>query len=282
MKRFFFTLPLFFIPLCLAAQKEYLPTSQDLNHFYNTKTYVVLDDNPISDFNFEVKAVMDKVWNITDYDFIRQSEFPEKSQDSNASFIYTSLVSFERDKTDSRYVFLHLSLGGQNLSMDDLRDLASLPLGYAGVDSENYVYKVGILLKFMQNHVRLITDNPDLISNNIYKHYNKNIENAQDKTVYFVEQELDREIGTAARIKQEYPHKFKIVGKDEVREAIHNQDEGVVFLHKVGPEGKKDKARCYKILIGAGDANFYYFDYHMITKRKPDGFLKSDLKKLAR
>jgi len=282
MKKTLLLLPLIFSGLIVFAQKEYLPTAEDLEHFYTTKTYVVLDDSPLSAFNFEVKEVMQKVWDITEFEFIKQSEFSDKSKNPDASFVYTSLVSFERDKTDSRYVFLHLSLGGDNISMDDLKDLASLPLGYVGVDADNYIYKVGILLKFMQKHVRLITENPDLISNNIFKYYNKNIDDAQDKTVYFVEDELSREIGTAARIKQIYPYKFKIVDREEIRQAIHNEEEDVVFLHKVGPEGKKLKARCYKILIGAEDANFYYFDYHMIKSKKPDGFLTSDLKKLAR
>ena len=41
-------------------------------------------------------------------------------------------------------------------------------------------------------------------------------------------------------------------------------------------------ARVYKILIGAADGKFYYFDYHKVTDRKPDAFLESDFKKLAK
>jgi hypothetical protein len=264
------------------GQREYLPTPYDLEQFYSTKTYVVLEDSPMSDFNFEIKEVIGKVWNLTEFDFIKQAEFPEKSKDPTASFIYTSMVSFERDKTDSRYIFLHISLGGDNLTMDDLRDLVSIPLGYAGADPENYIYKLGIMLKFMQNHLKLITENPSIVSSNIFKYYNNNISSAHEKTIYFVESELTREIGTAARIKQYYPYKFKIVTREDIREAIHNQDENIVFLHKVGPEDNREKARSYKILIGAGDANFYYFDYHMVSDKNPDGFLVTDLKKLAK
>jgi hypothetical protein len=61
-----------------------------------------------------------------------------------------------------------------------------------------------------------------------------------------------------------------------------NKDKNVVFLHKVGPEGSKLKARVYKILIGAGDSNFYYFDYHKVSPRKPDAFLEFDLKKIGK
>lgn len=268
--------------LSMFAQREYLPTVEDLEHFLTTKTYVVLEDSPMSEFNFEIQDVMEQVWNITEFDYIKMSEFPEASQNPNASFLYTSLVSFENDKTDSRYVFLHLSLGGENFTMDDLRDMVSVPLGYFGVDQDRYMYKVGVFLRFMQNHIQLIKDNPDLISNNIFKHYNDNIKDAHTKTLYLLEEELAKEVSTAARIKKIYPYKFRIVTMDEIKEAILNKDENVVFLHKVGPEGKKIKARSYKIIIGAGDANFYYFDYHMINDKKPDGFLDSDFKRLAK
>ncbi len=264
------------------AQDDYLPTPEDLKHFTTTKTYVVLEDSPMSDFNFEIKDVMPKVWNITEFEFIKQEDFARMSRDESKSFLYTSLVSFERDKTDSRYVFLHLSLGGPNISIDDLRDMVSVPLGYYNVAPENYIYKLGIMLKFMQNHVRLIAENPDIISNNIFKHYNDNIEDAHSKTLYFVADEMEKEISTPARIKNIYPYRFELVDREKIREAIHEQNEDVVFLHKVGPEGSRSKARCYKILIGAGDARFYYFDYHMVDKKKPDGFLESDLKSLAR
>jgi hypothetical protein len=72
------------------------------------------------------------------------------------------------------------------------------------------------------------------------------------------------------------------VTKEEIEQAIKDRRDDIVFLHKVGPEGTKMNARCYKIIIGAGDANFYYFDYHKITDKNPDGFLASDFKKLAR
>lgn len=270
------------LPGSILAQAEALPTQSDLEHFLTTKTYVVLEDSPFSDYNFEVEEIMSKVWNITEFEFIKMSEFSEMSQDPNKSFLYTSLVSFEKDKTDSRYFFLHLSLGGENLTMDDLLDLCSLPLGYFGVDQDRYMYKLGVFLQFMQNHVKLLIEKPELISNNVFKHYNDNIKDAHNKTLYLLEEELAKEVSTAARIKKVYPFKFRLVEPEQIKEAILSNDESVVFLHKVGPEGKKLKARTYKIIIGAGDAKFYYFDYHMNSDKKPDGFLESDFKKLAK
>ncbi|MCK4919909.1 MAG: hypothetical protein KAS71_02620 [Bacteroidales bacterium] len=282
MKKLIISTSLIILSVALFSQREYLATADDLDQLLKTKTYVVLENSPMSEFNFEVKDVMENEWYITDYEYIKLSEFPEKSQDPNASFIYTTLVSFEKDKTDSRYVFIHLSLGGENLGIDDLIDIVSVPIGYFGVDPDKYIYKTGILLRFMQSHVELMMENPDLISHNIFKHYNDSIENAQSKTLYLLEDELSKEVSTAARIKKIYPYKFKITTMEEIKAAVLAKDEDIVFLHKVGPEGKKLKARCYKIIIGAGDAEFYYFDYHMISDKKPDGFLQTDFKKLAK
>jgi hypothetical protein len=266
----------------LSGQVIYQPTKEDLGKLLQTKTYVVLDESPMSDFNFAIKEVMASDWKLTKFEFIKNSEFEKLSTNENYSFLYTSLVSFEKDKTESRYVFLHLSLGGPNLTIDDLRDMVSVPLAYFGTDPENYIYKLGTIVRFMQNHINLIYEKPELISNNIFKFYNDNIQDIHTKTLYLVQDELAPDISTPARIKAIYPYKFKIVTREEINQAIADNNDEIVFLHKVGPEGKKSEARCYNIIIGAADAKFYYFDYHMVTDKNPDGLLESDLKKLAK
>src|SRR6056297_74893 len=266
----------------LLAQREYLPTEEDLEQFHKTKTYVVLQDNPLSEYNFEITDAVENYWDVTEYEFIEFDEFEEKSSDPSASFLYTATVSFEKDRSQTRYVFLCISLGGDYPSLDEMKDIVNIPLSYYAVEEESYTYKLGTLVNFMQKHVRMITENPELISQNVLKEYNDNMAGVHDKTLFLVEDELENAIGSEARIKAVYPHPFKIVTREEIKEAIMNKDEDIVFLHKVGPEGSKLKARVYKILIGAGDSNFYYFDYHKVSSRKPDAFLEFDLKKIAK
>lgn len=264
------------------AQREYLPTPEDLDHFHTTKTYVVLSDNPISEYNFEIQDAVKKYWNITEYEFIKFDEFGEKSADKNASFLYVAAVNFEKDKSHTRYQFLCVSLGGDYVSIDDMKDVANLPLSYHGVDEDRYTYKLGTMVKFLQDHIRLITENPSMVSQNIYKHYNDNMADVRQKTLYMLEEELDKPVSSEARIRQVYPYAVKIVEPEEIKELIMAGDENAVFLHKVGPEGKKMNARVYKILIGAADGKFYYFDYHKVNTKNPDAFLESDFKKLAK
>ena len=282
MKKYFAFLLLLVSFVQLQAQREYLPTQEDLDHFYTTKTYVVLETNAISDYNIEIQDAVKKFWDITEYEFLPMKDFAEKSKDKNASFLYLATVSFEKDKSNARYQFLCLSLGGDRISIDDLRDLANIPMSYYGVDGDHYAYKLGIMIRFLQYHVRLITEKHEIVSQNVYKYYNENMADVKGKTLYLVEEELDRDVNSLAKIRAIYPGDVELVDRETIKELIMAEDPDALVLHKVGPEGKKMNARVYKILIGLAEAQFYYFDYHKVTNKNPDAFLESDFKKLAK
>jgi len=265
-----------------AYTQDYVPTRDDINSFFNTKTMVVLPDNPLLEYNYIIREVMEQEWKITPFEFISFTKFEELRKDPQYSFLYMSQLSFEHDKTDAQYRFLHLSLGGDYFRIDQMPDLASVPLAYFSVEEDNYTYKLAILVRFIQNHTLLIKDHPEIVSANVLNHYNDNIKDIKVKTLYVLEEELAPEVNSTARIKKVYPYNFKIVTKEDITEAIRNRDENIVFLHKVGPEGTKLDARCYKVVIGAADALFYYFDYHKISDKQPDGLLDDDFKKMAK
>ena len=279
------TVAIFFIlslHVLAASTQSYVPDREDINSFFNTKTMVVLLDNPLLEYNVIIKEVMEQEWEITEFEFISFSEFEELRKDPQYSFLYMSQVRFENDKTDARYRFLHLSLGGDYFRKDQMPDIASVPLAYYSVEEDNYTYKLAILVRFIQQHALLIRDKPEIVSANVLQHYNDNIQDIKGKTLYVLEEELSPEVNSTARIKKVYPYKFRIVTKEQITAAIKERDPNVVFLHKVGPEGTKLNARCYKVIIGAADAKFYYFDYHKISSKRPDGMLENDFKKLAK
>jgi hypothetical protein len=261
--------------------QEYVPTQADIENFLKSTTYVVLEDNPLLSYNIDIRDVMKREWTITPYKFISWIEFEEKRKDKSLSFLVLNQVKFDKDKTDAKYNFISVLMGGDFYSLSQMPDICSVPLSYVGVSEENYIYKLGTLIRFIQNHVKLIHSDPTIISSNIFKHYNENMAEIKGKTLYLVEDELARDVNSVTRIKKVYPNDVKIVSREAIEEAITN-GEDIVFLHKVGPERTRIKSRCYKILIGAKDARFYYFDYHRVDEKSPDGFLMSDFKKLAK
>ena len=283
MKKIILFLFIGFSFLSLKAQ-EYLPTEADLNQFLNSKLYVVLESNPIAEYNFKIQDAVKKAWTLTDYEFISLDQFQEMYNDPTKSFLMMTQVVFQNDKTKVRYNFLHIFIGKEGLdNFEDLPDIAAIPLSYTEVDEEFWVYKMESLVRFLQTHIQNMRDNPDMIKKNIFEYYNMFTKDIKQKTLYLVKDEVAPDMDTEAKIKKVYPYKVKFVTREEVEEAITNRDPEVVYLHKVGPQGTRLRARCYKIIIGAKDANFYYFDYHWVEKGKNfDGFLEDDFKKLAK
>lgn len=265
----------------VAKSQDYVPTPAEVSHFFTTKTYVVFEDMALSSFNGEIKKIMKDNWTLTPFDFISYQEFLTKRFDPTASFIIMNQVIFTSDKTRAKYNFISLLLGGPEKIIDRMPDLCPIPLSYFNVDEDHYVYKMGTMIRFMQKHVKFINDNPDMIKKNVLSIYNKDLGQVKQKTLYLVKDEMAPEVDTEQEIAKVYSGRIKFVDREEIAEAIARRDEDVVFLNKVGPERQHgSNSRCYKVLVDALDARFYYFDYHMIDDKEPDGFLISDFKKM--
>ncbi len=282
-------LVLVFVGFALNAfSQDHVPTKAELDDFFNKKTYIVMDSNPISRYNATLKKVVKNNWDITDYEFIKYSEFKKNRTNPEYSFLIENLVAFEKDKTRVRYRFLSILNGARVQRMEEMPTISAVPLSYREVDEKFWAYKLGVIIRFMQNHLRTMKDKPEIMNeglfeDNIFEYYHKNLEDIKDKTLYLIKDELAEEVNTREEIEEYYPYDFKLVSREELQQAIEEQPEDMVFLHKVGPQGSQHRARCYKILLGANDAKLYYFNYHTIKQgRKPDGFLKRDFRRIKR
>ncbi|MCQ2204464.1 MAG: hypothetical protein MJZ15_08490 [Bacteroidales bacterium] len=262
-----------------------VPTAEDYSNLDDTRTLVVLDDNILSDFNIKIKKVMEKEWNLTKYDIISRKEFEAKRTNPSYSFLTTTTVTYEKDKTKARYTYLSLLMGKEKTKVNTMPDLISIPLAYASVVDQNYVYKLTAFVRFVEKHVNMIKNDPSILKKYADKpltYYNKNTKSLAGKTLYLVKEDLEKSLQSEKAVAAIYPYKFKFVTADDVTAAIENSEKDIVFLHKVGPEVAKANTRCFKMIIGADDSEVYYFDYHNIDKKTPDRLLGSDLKKMGK
>jgi hypothetical protein len=264
MKRIFLLIVVFAAVNLSLKSQEHVPEQGDYQNFMKSKTLVLLEKNPMSDFNMAIRKVMENSWTLTDYQFINDAEFEAYRNNPSYSFLMITKASFDRDRTKARYNFLSLLMAERAAKVRDMPDLCSLPLAYEQVEDDSFSYKLEAFIRFMQNHVQLMLNDPSLINNN----------------PYLTKEDLANEIDTEREIRDIYPHPFKIVTREEVAQAIADKREDVVFLHKVGPEKTRIRARVYKMLVGAGDPHFYYFDYTMMKVAQDDAFQEKDLKKI--
>jgi hypothetical protein len=268
--------------LLATAQQRPYPSAAEAENLGSTVTCVVLEDNQISFFNAEIKNAINKYWTLTPVKFITSSEFDEMRTDPACSFIVLTTTSFSNDKSGSEYDFLNLLLGADVESLSEMPEFCAVPLCYTGAPEEEYSYKLGLIVRFMQYHAGQMMLNPRTLALRDLKYYNGNVPEIAGKTILVREQDLAPEINTVEKIAVVYQHPVIIADEEEIMNAVEEGRSDVVILHKVGPDSERREGICIKIMIGADDAVMYYYDSHIINSRNADGLLISDLKRIAR
>lgn len=241
-----------------------------------------MEDNQISFYNAEIKNAVNNYWKATPVKFITEAEFNVMRTDPSYSFIVLTITNFSNDKSGSAYDFLNLLLGADVENLDELPEFCAIPLSFAGAPEEEYSYKLGLIIRFMQYHADLVMKNPTLSALRYLKYYNRNVPDIQGKTILVREDDLAPEISNIDRISIHYPNRVKIVTEEEIIRAIDEKEKDVLIVHKVGPDGVKQTGTCMKMLIGTDDAVMYYYDSHLVDSKNANGLLISDLKRLAR
>ena len=280
-KRAFILLALL-IPAAASAQQRPYPTFDDAEKFRKSVTCVVKEDDPFSFYNVEIKDAVDKYWKVTPVKYITVEEFNVMRTDPAYSFLVLTITNFSNDKSGSTYDFLNLLLGADVDDLDQLPEFCAIPLCFSGAPEEEYSYKLGLIIRFMEYHAELVMKNPTLSALRYLKYYNKNVPEIKDKTILVRESDLAPEVNTPERIAAQYPYKVRIVEEEEIIRAIEEKQKDVLIVHKVGPEGVKRTGTCMKTLIGTDDAIMYYYDSHMVDSKNASGLLITDLKRLAR
>ncbi|NOY37546.1 MAG: hypothetical protein GXO83_08215 [Chlorobi bacterium] len=280
MKKTFLLIYVLLFSVIVSAQAPF-PTPGQIEKFMNSKTLVVLEEGMFSTFNALIKKAMEQNWTITPYEFIDYDTFKEKKSDAAYSFIILTETGFENDKANIHYDFLNLLLGDNVNNMSKMPEFCSFPLNYTKVEDPCYPVMLPLILKFMQEHVKLMSSlsNPKPLRN--LRYYNKNIPHVRNYPLWLAREDLTKEVDSEKKIEQLYKHPVKVVSRDELVEAIANPPEPFIFLFKVGPEGTAKSGRVYKILMGT-NGKIYFFDFHLLSAKRPDGMLLSDFKRLGK
>lgn len=265
----------------LAFPQEILPTDKEVKTFLESKTYVVQDNNIFGTYNAAIEEAAKKHWKITPYSILSKDEFQKKKNVPTASMIVETESHFEGQEELGVFTSLSLVLGKAGADINSMPDIITLPLAYNDVDYDQYYYKLGLALVFMQRHVNWLKENPNVEDKVLLNHFKNSRKSTKDKTLYLLKNEMEEGINSVEKIKAVYSGDVKFVTKEQIEEAIDSKNEDILVLHLVAPSNIIKGTVVTKMVLSAANAEIYYFDYHRVKgKNQPNKFLKADFEAL--
>ncbi len=281
MKKILIVAAIMMASLSIQAQNTKFINKSQLVDFFTSTTYVVMDSNPSVGFNIFIKDAMQKYWKVTPYKIISHEEFDQMRKDNKSSFLFLSVENLTKGNTAAFYDFLVLAMGDNSANLSEMPEIVNIPLSYSAVDENEYVNKLGLIIRFIEVHVANMKE----ASNHVYlrklNYYNKFIKEVKNKTLLVEEEDLAEEVNTIDKIKAIYKYDVKIVTSEEIEKAVEEKTPNTVVLHQISPGEEDREGRSYHYILGTDDARMYYFNFFTITEKKQPGFLAKDFRRLA-
>ena len=274
-------LSILLIPFVSKGQAKFA-TSDQIAAFFNTKTLLVLDDDPFSPGNIELEDAFKKFWKITPYEIIKMDDFESKRKNPAFSFVMISQASYTEHEQVTNITLLNFVLGGKATSFTAMPDLGSVPLSLREDEDESYGYLIPLLVQFIQSQTRYMNNNTDVQFKNMPDHYNTSTKDIKTKELWVPQSALTADVNTAEKIKAVYPYKVKITTTEEIEKAIEQRTENVLVTHIVGPVPGSTQGKCWKMILSAKDGKCYYTSEHFVNEDRPTGLLEKDFKAFAK
>lgn len=271
MKRIFTLVLSVIASVTMFAQRPTATINQVNDMLQGATLYVILDNNPINDYNSEIRKAVEKNWTLTPFKFIHLDVLDStKLQNPKNAFLTPVTMVFGEDKDSVKYMFLSLLIGGEYETINDLPEVCTFPLCYEGSDEFEMTYKLPAIIAFFNKHVQAIPANPALLKDKKFASYTKKKKNISGKTIYLVKDEQSPLFDEASEISAINPlAKVSVCeDRDALEKVIRRKEANTLFLHIVGwtdeemvQNGEMIPGRCYKILLDT-EGNLYYFAFH--------------------
>ena len=157
MKRIFTLVLSVIVSVTMFAQRPTATLNQVNDMLQGATLYVVLDNNPINDYNSEIRKAVEKNWTLTPFKFIHIDVLDStKLQNPKNAFLVPVTTVFVEDKDSVKYLFLSLWIGGEYETLSDLPEVCTFPLCYDLSDEFEMTYKLPAIVAFFNKHVQAI------------------------------------------------------------------------------------------------------------------------------
>lgn len=158
--------------------------------------------------------------------------------------------------------------------------LCAIPLCFSNTEDEDYCYKLGLILEFIQNHIKICKNDANINSDKILSLYKNKIKELKNKTLYIVKDEVEAELRNNSNFKKYYKYNFQYCSTDEIENLIKTKDEKAVIIHRIGNKGNNELSYSITVLIDTKNAEIYYYDIDKLSRKDNILLQSNDIEKI--
>jgi hypothetical protein len=259
------------------AQKRAVPTPEQAERVLRTTTDVVLSGQNML-LDAALRSAVEKNWTITPVAFIDTAEFNRRIGDANRTFLLIVGGTYHDDDVPNGYTFLNFVMGG-NTVFEKLSDFMLWPLTCKGRDEDDAILFMEAFVDIIQQHVRLIRQNPSMARADIDT-YNNNIPQLRSRTILIAADDIPSPIPDAEM--ERFGGHLKIVSRAEIADALTNASpDTVVGLAIFSLDEQLKSSSCFTMLITADTHELLYFKRHKVRNPRQRGFLKEEIRRIG-
>lgn len=267
----------FFILLVSIVEAQIVsPKLENINKLKKTTTFIVLEDNPFSQFDAYIKQLSEKNWDITSYKFININEFEKICTNPNYSFLLIVDGEYTLGTKRLNVDLLTLVLGDKSGNINKMTEIISVPLSTLDEDGEyevDYGYKIIGIVNAINHLLKNITEEIKSI-NDFSQYLSENKEKVKKYTLLIDKQSVANDINTEQTLKKYYSHDIRLSEQTTINEAINVQKSNHAFVHTIGKLGNYS----IQFIIDCQTGEILYNSYRLANNSNQLGLTKEDLK----
>lgn len=262
------------IPLMAFSQAQITTKKEKLKDFPYKITKVVLTGNAFKDQ--AIKEAVKNSWTISAFEFCDMKDFNAMKTNPELYFLLLSDIRQKKESRPGISVFTLVKGEPGVKDLNDMLEVASIPVSAADVPSGKEIAVMPALLDIMQEYVdKSLSSRFSGIGSVKGK-----LSSTADFRLIFDKEDLSPQIDDKY-ISDKFDNKMLLGEEDDIVEAMIYGSDDTAVGYVVAPAEPEPGSLCYTMLIDAMTHELYYFSKYKVSKNTNKGFLKRDIAKIT-
>mgnify|MGYP004507128431 FL=1 len=275
MKKFAIFITALMMSVNVFAQAQITTRKEKLSDFTTRTMKVVLSGNHFIDH--VLREALNNTWSLSPFEFCSMDEFNALKNNEEYYFLLPVKVKYKKESAPGITMLTIVKGKTSAKTVNDMVEVVSMPVCAADFPSGREAAMLPGLVDIMQGYVaKSLHGNFSGISS-----YVTPLGKSSGRKAVIAEDDIAPQVDSAFRAKMKRKG-IDIESDDEADSLFLAGDSKTLISYIVTPDEPHKGAVCWKILIDARTHELFYYKKHTVTGEENSGFLKGDLKKIAK